>query len=133
MVNRFEKWPQLLSEYLMSRRKMPFEWGKNDCLSFVAGAILAVSGRDFREEYNTEEEAKAILKNYGGIAGMISNRLGHKGSNNVRMAGRGDVVIAELPELAAGVVDDSGRFFCSVTKVGLTKHPISVAKHYWDY
>ncbi len=133
MVERFENWTKLLSDYLIERRGMPFEWGKNDCLSFVAGAILVVSGQDFREEYSTEEEARKILKKYGGIIGMISDRLGHEGSSNVRMAGRGDVVVAYLPEVAAGIVDDSGKFFCSVNEKGLTKHPLSVAKHYWSY
>lgn len=133
MVKRFENWPKLLSDYLVERKKMPFEWGKNDCLSFVAGAIFAVSGQDFHEEYSTEEEANEILKKHGGVIGMISNRLGHEGSENVRMAGRGDVVVAYLPNLAAGIVDDSGRFFCSVNKEGLTKHPVSVAVHYWEY
>jgi len=42
-------WPEALNAYLDARRDMPFAWGAgeggNDCASFAAGAIEAMTGQ----------------------------------------------------------------------------------------
>jgi len=35
-----------LSKYIDSRRSMPFVWGKNDCLTFASGCIIAQTGKN---------------------------------------------------------------------------------------
>ena len=45
---RRQSWPERLSDYFDARRDMPFAWGTgengNDCASFAAGAIEAMTG-----------------------------------------------------------------------------------------
>lgn len=43
-MRRLEHWPRLLAEYVESRLQMPFKWVENDCCSFAAGAIEAMTG-----------------------------------------------------------------------------------------
>lgn len=137
MVTRRENWPILLSNYLEERRTAPFEWGVNDCLSFVSGAVAAITGYNFQDEYlpyNTEELAQGMLDEYGGVEGIISESLGHQGTDKVLTAGRGDVVLYEATEGdTAGVVDDTGRYFCVITQRGLIRLPLTKASKVWSY
>ena len=43
-MTRVKNWPSRLAEYVESRLGMPFEWAKNDCAGFAAGAIEAITG-----------------------------------------------------------------------------------------
>lgn len=136
MVSRLDNWPALLSAYIRERRNMPFEWGKNDCMAFVSGGVRALTGHDFFpgfSDYVDEETAKALLEKHGGPAGIISQCLGHTGSRDIKHAQRGDVVIAKLPEITGGIVDDTGRAFCVVTQQGLQRIPLAQAWRYWGY
>lgn len=137
MVERLQNWPILLSNYLKERKTMPFDWGVNDCLSFVSGAVAAVTGYNFQDEYlpyNTEELAAGMLDEYGGVEGIICENLGHRGTDKVLMAGRGDVVLYKAPEGdTAGVVDDSGRYFCIITQYGMIRLPLNKASKVWSY
>ena len=36
---RLRDWPERLDALLRSRAAVPFEWGRNDCCTFVADAI----------------------------------------------------------------------------------------------
>ena len=112
--------PEKLSEFLNTRRQVPHRWGTNDCVTFTADGVLAVTGYDFlavwrsttqwtNEEgaswhtatWTNEEEANAALANSGGlIAGMDS----HYVRVEPAMAQRGDACLVKdgngLPSLA---------------------------------
>ena len=137
MVSRLENWPLRLSKYLNERSDKPFEWGKNDCLMFVSGAVAAVTGYDFSDEYlpySTRKEADEMLQEYDGVVGIISEHLGHSGTEKILTAQRGDVVLFRLnDENIAGIVDDSGRFFQIVTEKGLLRVPLKRAVRVWSY
>lgn len=136
MVERLENWPILLSLYIQERRRMPFEWGKNDCMAFVSDCVRTLTGVDFFpgfSDYNDEESAKILLEKHGGPIGIIVKCLGHNGSKDPWQAKRGDVVIAKFPELTGGIVDDSGRMFCVVTPEGLRRFPLDKALRFWSY
>ena len=51
-------WESRLSDFLESRRQMPFQWGVNDCYSLADGALQAQLGEspisDWRGSYSTE-------------------------------------------------------------------------------
>lgn len=133
---RLDNWPMLLSVYLRERKNMPFEWGKNDCMAFVSDGVKALTGHDFFpdfSDYHDEESAKVMLEKSGGPAGIIAKCLGHNGSRNIKEAQRGDLVIAKLPEVTGGIVDDTGRSFCVVTPEGLRRFPMTQAWRYWSY
>ena len=66
---RNEDWPERLHEYIESRRDMPFAWGTNDCVTFAAGAILAMTGRDLIgvPRWDSAATAMRILQEMGGM------------------------------------------------------------------
>jgi hypothetical protein len=41
---RLQSWPEALAAYFESRRYLPFAWRLNDCTSFAAGAVEAMTG-----------------------------------------------------------------------------------------
>lgn len=135
MVKRLEDWPMRLSNFLNDRRDMPFEWGVNDCLTFLAKGAEAMTGINYYEKYSgysTEQEANEKLKEYGGIKAIIDSYLG-PGSKNILKAKRGDVALVKCPEYMAGIVDDSGRFVALVSKNGLIRVPLEKASRVWGF
>lgn len=135
MVKRFEDWPVRLSAYLRERQQMPFEWGVNDCMAFVAKGVEALTGEDFfstYSDYSDEESAAEMLSQYGGISGIVTACLG-AGSDKVLKAKRGDVVMVQLPESTGGIVDDSGQRIAVVSPNGLLRVPLSKAVWVWGY
>lgn len=132
---RKENWPLLLSNYLAERRKMAFEWGVNDCLAFVAKGVERLTGETLYEafsDYHDEESAKEMLALNGGVQGIISHYLG-QGSRDVLYAKRGDVVTVRMPELTAGLVDDTGQRIALVSPEGLIRVPLKNAVKFWSY
>ena len=135
MVKRVENWPLLLSEFLTEKKNQPFEWGVHDCLQFVARGVERLTGVDFYKDYpsyNTKEAAAEMLAENKGVAGIINACLG-TGSRHVLKAKRGDVVVAKMPELTAGLVDDTGRYIIMLTEAGWQKFPLQVAWKFWSY
>lgn len=134
-LKRKENWPVLLSDFLADRSKIPFEWGKNDCMAFACAAVHRLTGVDYFPEfsdYHDEESAAALLERSGGVGGIIRACLG-SGNRNILKAKRGDVVIVKIPGKTAGIVDDSGQRIAVVTKDGLTRIPLSKAYRFWSY
>lgn len=135
MVKRVETWPRELSDYLSERKKIPFEWGKNDCLLFVAYGVARLTGKIFYKEYegyNDEAGALDVLKLHGGVEGIINKHLG-PGNRNVLTARRGDVGVAKMPEITAGLIDDSGQFLVVVTPAGIRRVPLAKVWRVWSY
>lgn len=133
---RFPDWPMRLSNYLSERRKMPFEWGVNDCVMFAAHAVEALTGvnyySDYIRTYSTKEEAAKILKELGGMSGLISKHIADS-HTNIFKAKRGDLVMAKLPLHTMGVVDDGGQFAVFVTEEGLIRKPLKFVTRIWSY
>jgi hypothetical protein len=100
-------WESALAEYLGSVRDEPHSFGKHDCLIFVAGAIKAMTGKDYarghRGKYKSAASAKRYLKGLGfdNPAAMISAHLEEK---PVTFAQRGDVVADQdgIPGIVLG-------------------------------
>jgi len=136
MVTRKDNWPMLLSEYLKERRDMPFQWGIHDCMMFLAYGVERLTGEAFYppySNYETEEGAKLMLAQNGGVTGIITTCLGDPHKDFMR-ARRGDAVIVKMPEIAGGIVDDSGQRIAAVSlKDGLVKLPLSQALRIWSY
>ena len=69
MQQRHSDWEQRLSDYLISKRHEPFQYGKHDCAHFVAGAVEAITGEnpmtDIAREYNNEISSLRVLKELG--------------------------------------------------------------------
>jgi len=93
---RLDNWPQLLTQYIESKRNTPFAWGTADCCQFIAGAIAATTGEDPSVAFGSYEDeagAQALLDGFGGLEGLITAALG--GPMAAAQMGRGDVCIAD--------------------------------------
>lgn len=69
-LTRLRDWPERLDALLRSRAARPFEWGRNDCCTFVADAIEAMTGRDVMESvrgYSTALQAQRLAHERGGL------------------------------------------------------------------
>lgn len=127
---------QKLSNYIISKRDAPFEWGQNDCVLFAFKGLEMITGQNHYQSYlpySTEEQAYNIVRECGGIEKMIMKHLG-QGHKNILKAKRGDIVLLKAPELTCGLVDDSGQFVVATGKDGLKRLPLSNRiKRVWSY
>jgi hypothetical protein len=67
-IKRLPNWQSELSDYISSVEYMPFRWGKNDCVTFAANAVRAMTGVDPIEgyrDYSTEAESKIVTARAG--------------------------------------------------------------------
>lgn len=95
-------WPKLCA-YSQEHAKEPRHYGSWDCWQFVGGAVLVMTGVDYRPQfpsYATLEEGVAILDSKGGVAEMLTSFFG--APKPVSFAQRGDIVICDLGEGPAG-------------------------------
>jgi hypothetical protein len=97
-LERLPDWEDRLTAYIQTIADTPFEWGWNDCLMFVAGAIDAVTGQDpadeHRGQYRSQTGAVRYLKKLGfdspeACLDALFERV------PAAFARRGDVVLAE--------------------------------------
>lgn len=76
---RLSDWQERLANFLAERRAQPFAWGVNDCCTFAASAVEAMTGTDPAEGlrgHRSAQEAAEVLRDYGGVLGLASDRLG---------------------------------------------------------
>lgn len=124
-----------LSDYLELKKNEKFEWGKNDCVMFAAKWCEIATGKNFYSsypEYNSEEQAYAIIKNNGSLREMVSGALG-VANENYRNARRGDIVLLHFNgHETLGVIDDTGERISCVSKDRLARLPIRCLSCYWS-
>lgn len=109
---RLPCWPERLAALIEARRETPFRWGAQDCCTFAADAVLAMTGRDpiapWRGTYASEAEGDAILGE-GGMAAFVERLLADFGAREVPppFARRGDWALVTIGNQAiCGVVLD---------------------------
>ena len=122
-------WEDRLNAFIAKHHSRPYahEW---HCLLFVAGAVKAVTGKDFarghRGKYKSMAGALRYLKGLGfdGPAAMIDAHLPEK---PIGFAQRGDLILAAdgIPALCVG------EFALSVTDEGLARVPRSEWRKAW--
>lgn len=68
---RHSDWPRRLGDFVQGRQAQPFTWGPNDCASFAADAVQALTGVDMLAELRghrlTERQALRRARAIGGI------------------------------------------------------------------
>lgn len=95
---RHESWKIRLSLLVEDYRHIPFEWGVNDCITFAARAVDAVTGLGVYEivrakyHWNDVRSAAKLIANHGGLSNLISEVLGVP--NPPFSAKHGDIVLA---------------------------------------
>ena len=99
MIRR-QDWPEKLSDYILARAKMPFEWGANDCATFAADGIAEMTGEDpiadIRGEWKDAASAVRFIASEGGLASIVAGRF--EQIAGVLFAQRGDVGLVTLDD-----------------------------------
>lgn len=91
---RLQNWQERFSDFGKTRASMPFQWGANDCCTFAADAVQAITGRDVRSAfpiYDGALGAVRVIEKAGGLQQLATEVLG--ASVSPRMAAVGDVVL----------------------------------------
>jgi hypothetical protein len=91
---RLPDWQMRFSDFGKARASMPFSWGSNDCCTFAAAAVEAITGTDLMAlvaPYETELAAARLIKDGGGLQQIAASLLGQPVAPN--MAAVGDVVL----------------------------------------
>jgi hypothetical protein len=77
---RISTWEEALSNYIITKRHEPFEYGVNDCCLFAAGAVEAITGEDpmseFRGKYDSLKTSLKAIKDIG--AGTLKTTMDGK-------------------------------------------------------
>jgi hypothetical protein len=95
---RVYQWPVIYESFAKQRSAMPFKWGSNDCSTFCADFVLAITGQFIVPEkfigHSTAKSALRALKDSGGLPGIVSSVLGQP--RPVLLAQIGDVVLVKI-------------------------------------
>jgi len=117
-MQRKSTWEQELSDYLISKRDLPFQYGSHDCAHFVAGAVEAVTGENPMAEitdiYDSQIGSLRVLKGLGfdDVEQFTDSKFE---STLVGFAQTGDIA---LYDGCLGIVISSKAVF--VTEIGYT-------------
>lgn len=128
-------------DFLVSRARMPFVWGKSDCALFAADGIEAITGvdiaADFRGKYSDETGAMALIKQVTGgssvadAAAYCAEKHGLAEWDKPLLAQRGDLVVAKQGRaLISGLVHLTGQIVAAGEK-GLMIMPITTVERSW--
>jgi len=145
---RLDDWNKRFWAHMALARRKEFAWGSHDCVMFATGCIDAILGTDYyakakqRYPYSTEEEARELITQHGGITGLVGSFLGSPvawGS-----LGIGDVVLVNkmplrMTDMEMLCVHDGQNLLGPVTDIRHTdsgaatlgKIPLSHAIHGW--
>ena len=103
-------WPERLAALVEARRDMPFAWGSQDCCSFAADAVEAMTGRDWlaphRGQYQDAAGAEAII-GPDGLEALVAGLLADFGARDCPpgFVQRGDLaLVLSGNDLTLGVV-----------------------------
>ncbi len=133
-MTRKTDWFNNLTALIEDRRNTPYRLGTNDCCTFAADAVLAMTGndpaKDVRGTYSTPEQAEAIIESNGGHAGLLTKYLGEsKGPNCAR---RGDLVTFITPNGTDSIGVCLGTTFACPGDDGLNIFDIQRAIRSWQ-
>jgi len=98
MTKKNENWENKLNEYIESVRLIPFRWGQHDCVTFVCGGILSMTGMDLFAghdgTYRSKSGATRLVKKLAGPSACLVDAVNlYLPGVDVKLAQRGDVVI----------------------------------------
>ncbi|WP_299393302.1 hypothetical protein [Pelagibius sp.] len=137
-MNRLPDWQSRLADAIRAASERPFSYGGHDCCLAVCDCVLAETGIDLADDirgYCGKSEAVAVLKRYGGVAGLCETKAKIHRLAEVPplQAQRGDVVITlERGRDTLGIVDLGGRVTLSAAAPkGWGERPLREASRAW--
>lgn len=122
-----------LLAFLDARARMPFAFGKrrNDCASFIAGAVKAQTGRDpFRGiSWTSERGARRVAAREGGLVAAMDARFARIAP---AMAQRGDIAGVEDPGFGARLMIVEGETLAGPGTRGMERNPRAAMTLAWS-
>jgi hypothetical protein len=92
-----DDWLEQMHAAVGSYSGRTLRYGSQDCFQFVAHVVHAMTGIDYRERFPTYRGRRAamqLLKQHGGVCGLISSVLGEPKPGG--SAARGEVVAVRV-------------------------------------
>jgi hypothetical protein len=141
---RAEHWAtRAYHTFLVERARQPFAWGTNDCATFAADGILALTGvdiaADFRGKYTDEPSALSAIRAIAGgatiadAAAWCAAKFGLPEWKYPLLAQRGDLVVFTAPaeegqpQLQSGLIHLTGAHVVAPGAKGW--HLMLIGKH----
>lgn len=125
-------WRECFHAELEAARDRPAEFGVHDCLQFPARCVLAMTGVDPAEpfgDYHSEEAAAALMREYGGISGILTHAFGEPVAPNWARAG--DIVVATIDGIETGGMCNGTNCAFVMRPGGLSFRPREVIQKAW--
>jgi len=138
LMIRLQDWPKRLDACINELRDKPFKWGEQDCGTFAADCIKAMTDCDVisvtRGQYNDADGANAVIDNlsFAGVRAATTGILGAPYPNPL-FAKRGDIVAVDSGNGdALAVVALDGKHALAPAKRGLVQFAMSEWLCAWE-
>ena len=131
-MKRVNGWPGALVGFLNARARTPFAWGSNDCCSFAADAVVAITGTDPMADlrgYDSETGAGRVLVKCG-VGGFEEIVAAIFDEIPPGMARRGDLALA-MQGNQAGLMVVEGDTLAGPGETGIVRLPRAAALKCW--
>lgn len=122
---RIEGWEARLAGLVEARRRVPFAWGTNDCISFASDAVLALTGVDPLAQWRGTYGPDATFD-----LATVEREFG-RGRQQITAARRGDIVLMPTPEAFHGFAVCLGEKSVGPGVGGLSFVPTRAARLFW--
>ncbi|WP_380787229.1 DUF6950 family protein [Sphingomonas sp. R86521] len=120
-----------LLAFVAGRTTLPFDWKRNDCVRYAAGAVLAQTGVDPLRgviRWGTARGAVRVLDRMGGMEAAVSSRLT---AIAPAMAARGDIAGVPDDDLGLRLMVIEGETLVGPGDAGNRRLKRSVMTHAW--
>jgi hypothetical protein len=129
---RFPNWDYRLFVFIDENRFVPYAWGTNDCVTFVADAVWAMTGEDpiadIRGQWDSEESAAALLNSLGGLKAAVDARFPLR--DNINFTMRGDICASKVAgNWSLGIC--TGAFMTAPSPEGASLVPVHQIRFSW--
>lgn len=122
-----------LAEFTTGRRLQPYAWGTNDCVTFAADAVWAITGTDpiadLRGQWASKESAMTVLAGEGGLIAAMDARLPRKAT---AFAQRGDLVLVKDAEGEHSLAVCVGQYAAAPGEDEMLLVPMDQARMAWE-
>ena len=128
-----------LDKYIEDHLNKPFNWGKNDCMTFTNGAVETVTGINHLKKirkWRDPKEAKKVLKKekHKEFVDIFDSRFRqHKNSNKLK---DGDIALADVADdksfsKLSALIYYKGKLV-GIGKNGLETYPVDSGKFFFN-
>lgn len=114
------------------------KWGPNDCCSFLAQGIKAITGKEIRprqmRSYKSQLGGRRVLKKYGGVETIVAREFKRCGFPEVplTMVKRGGAVLYDSPTEGPAAGMCLGRLCAFVGTNGLDFISLDKCRRAWN-